>query len=256
MAVFFSLALLILGYTVANCRLCGKGSTGIVNILVLVTVAAQATYIIDLLVLEEGVDGQFIVALEILGNICDIINTCCLEFAYVIRLEAILLNNGANLISKALWIYPVIYPIADMLSIVGYFDENLGSISPLVWNITNIGLILQEMVVHAIFYREISKVISVKQYTTSLWITVSTQFVYMVGFLLSLIFAIVYEDPTSTELIYLFWSINIALIQPLAKELFMARDVQTKTKFTDHRPSLSHKDSDLRQSVNQKPHCK
>ncbi|KAJ3317356.1 hypothetical protein HDV06_001686 [Boothiomyces sp. JEL0866] len=228
MAVFFSLALMILGYSLSNCKFYGRGFTGIINLMIIATIAAQSIYIISLLVLASGVDDSSVVPLEILGNLCDIVNTCLLEFAYVIRLKACLMTEKERLIANALWVYPILYPIADIISIAGYFNPDLGAVSALIWNITNIGLLVQEIVVHSWFFKEMTKLFQIgKGAPISLWITITVQFIYMIGFLLSLVFSILYENPIAVELIYLFWSINIALIHPLMKEILAARETKT-----------------------------
>ncbi|KAJ3310219.1 hypothetical protein HDV04_005158 [Boothiomyces sp. JEL0838] len=228
MAIFYSLALIILGYALSNCKFYGRGFTGIINLLILATITAQSIYIISLLVLASGVDERAIIPLDILGNICDIVNTCLLEFAYVIRLKSCLMTDRERMVANILWLYPILYPAADVISIAGYFNTKLGAVSALVWDITNIGLLVQETIVHSWFFKEMTRLFHIgRNASVSLWIIIAIQFIYMIGFLLSLVFSIVYKSPTAEELIYLFWSINIALIHPLMKEILAAREIKS-----------------------------
>lgn len=202
--------------------------------MILVTIGAQSIYIISLLVLATGVSDSVVLPLNILGNLCDILATCLLEFAYVIRLKSCLMSDQERNLTNFLWIYPILYPIADIISIAGYFNGNLGAISALVWNIINIGLLLQEIAVHSWFVKEMTRLFQIgKNAPISLWLTVTIQFVYMIGFFLSLLCSIIFESPIASELIYLFWSINIALIHPLMKEILASRETKSGSKKSD-----------------------
>ncbi|KAJ3257344.1 hypothetical protein HK103_004564 [Boothiomyces macroporosus] len=223
MAVFYSLSLLILGYTLSNCKFWGGNAGGILNVLILTTIAAQSLYITSLLVLASGVESGQALPIQILGNLCDIVNTCCLEFAYIIRLKVCIGNKQEQKFTNLLWVYPVIYPIADIVSIVGYFNHGMADISTFAWTITNIGLLVQESIVHGWFFKEMICLCKIDKNSRSFWWMITIQLVYMFGFLGSLTCSMVYENPLATELIFFFWSINIALIYPIMKELLKAR---------------------------------
>ncbi|KAJ3319539.1 hypothetical protein HDV06_006272, partial [Boothiomyces sp. JEL0866] len=144
---------------------------------------SQIIYLIVLL--ENDLSGSTLsVTLQVIAEICDIINTCSLEIAYVLRLKAVMGSKWSKWYFHLFYIYPIIYPATDILGIIGISNQDVANISQTIYNIAQIGLVVQEVAVHTLFFLEIVKKFRIgKHITESLVFTVLLQAVYIFGFL-------------------------------------------------------------------------
>ncbi|KAI8915616.1 hypothetical protein EDD86DRAFT_243617 [Gorgonomyces haynaldii] len=158
--------------------------------------------------------------LLIIANVCDAFSGLLLEIAYVRRMQQCLISTRLLFWSNLLYVYPILYPIADAYQIWGYFDPSMSSLSDIVWAAMNIGLAVQESIVHVFFFREILSLCSMSKTegTYLRWLLVLLGF-YLVGFVTMLGLSIVWTSEYIDDLIYLFWTLNLWLYVPITREV-------------------------------------
>ncbi|KAI8914427.1 hypothetical protein EDD86DRAFT_199317 [Gorgonomyces haynaldii] len=233
MAVFFGLSLVLLGYALSGRKFLGPAAFKTVNMLMFICITSEILFCILNLSLSESTDPQELVTITVVINVSDIFVTVCLEFAYVLRLRACLVNPSALKASTWLMVYPALYPLADIAAIYAQFHPEFRYTSDRIWDGMNIALVLQEFIVHSVFFHEIFRIYSYRKVMTfQVYFLLAMLIVYMAGFLVSLVLHTVYQDDIYFELLVFFTCLNIALFHPIMMAVLgMKPQVNTNTEF-------------------------